>query len=484
MYWILLLLYSLLLLLYAWQYPSPTLSKWPLLMADDSTTPTVRCQDTHDCDAHHICLNQTCLPQLLRGEECDPLTGDWTLVSIQGKSLVACICKYPDFIHQKHYGGNCDVDVTCQPYGHYNVHTKQCDCLEGFVPLNQPKPKCQKLPVVERMMYRSCDSDEVHFSDIQPSDGFTAGYLRRHQNKKCFKRPCTFDAFTSQPLKKARYEKGIGCVCDPALGQFGVRIEGLSDYVRGPGYNACASVFQTPLEKPIPVQVVTYFYLMQQPAVSFLQYDNIQASQVIAPLSSFIQGGTLQVGQEFPYDYMQAFFRQRHPFTAQVRQFNFNETFYAKYPPTFTRKPNQMEWCRFMSRHLKDNFLPSEWAFNLLYTFPACYIGKKDQDAPEPFRGRYVSNPLHFTYGAYGEHPRYNGLRLKHERGDWTLDFAPEYDIDTYRSLATPQMVPFLDDPVVKMLEQGYMSNDPIDEQNALYRREKRDRDSDNEPTF
>ncbi|GFQ84551.1 uncharacterized protein TNCT_311401 [Trichonephila clavata] len=67
--------------------------------------PTVRCQDTHDCDAHHICLNQTCLPQLLRGEECDPLTGDWTLVSIQGKSLVACICKYPDFIHQKHYGG-------------------------------------------------------------------------------------------------------------------------------------------------------------------------------------------------------------------------------------------------------------------------------------------------------------------------------------------------------------------------------------------
>ncbi|GFQ92346.1 uncharacterized protein TNCT_547571 [Trichonephila clavata] len=252
MYWILLLLYSLLLLLYAWQYPSPTLSKWPLLTADDSTTPTVRCQDTHDCDAHHICLNQTCLPQLLRGEECDPLTGDWTLVSIQGKSLVACICKYPDFIHQKHYGGNCDVDVTCQPYGHYNVHTKQCDCLEGFVPLNQPKPKCQKLPVVERMMYRSCDSDEVHFSDIQPSDGFTAGYLRRHQNKKCFKRPCTFDAFTSQPLKKARYEKGIGCVCDPALGQFGVRIEGLSDYVRGPGYNACASVFQTPLENPFP----------------------------------------------------------------------------------------------------------------------------------------------------------------------------------------------------------------------------------------
>ncbi|GFQ88154.1 hypothetical protein TNCT_361741 [Trichonephila clavata] len=67
---------------------------------------------------------------------------------------------------------------------------------------------------------------------------------------------------------------------------------------------------------------------------------------------------------------MQVFFIERHPFTAQVHQFNFNETFYAKYPPTFIRKPNQMEWCRFLSRHLKEMFLPSEWAFNLLYTFP------------------------------------------------------------------------------------------------------------------
>ncbi|GFQ76153.1 uncharacterized protein TNCT_244211 [Trichonephila clavata] len=120
-FWILLLLYSFLLLLYAWQYPSPSIQKWPLLATDDTSTPTVRCQDTNDCNAHHICLNQTCLPQLLRGEECDPLTGEWTLVSIQGKSLVACICKYPDFIHQKHYGGNCDVDVDVSPYGHYNT---------------------------------------------------------------------------------------------------------------------------------------------------------------------------------------------------------------------------------------------------------------------------------------------------------------------------------------------------------------------------
>ncbi|GFQ71474.1 FCP1 homology domain-containing protein [Trichonephila clavata] len=56
------------------KYPSPTLQKWPLLTSDDSTTPTISCQETKDCDAHHICLDQTCLPQLLRGEECDPLT--------------------------------------------------------------------------------------------------------------------------------------------------------------------------------------------------------------------------------------------------------------------------------------------------------------------------------------------------------------------------------------------------------------------------
>ncbi|GFY01351.1 uncharacterized protein TNCV_5078171 [Trichonephila clavipes] len=157
-----------------------------------------------------------------------------------------------------------------------------------------------------------------------------------------------------QPLKRAHYEEEVGCVCDPAFGQFGVRIEGLPDYVRVPGYNACAT----------------------------------------------------------------------------------------------------------------------------------CYIGKNDQEAPEQYRGRYVSNPLHFTYGAYAEHPRFNGLLLKHERGDWTLEFAPEYDIDIYRFIANPQMVPFLDDPVVNMLEQGYMSKDPIDEQNVLYRQQKQDRENHNEPTF
>ncbi|GFY67240.1 hypothetical protein TNIN_228391 [Trichonephila inaurata madagascariensis] len=126
---------------------------------------------------------------------------------------------------------------------------------------------------------------------------------------------------------------------------------------------------------------------------SFLQYEKIDASYVITSrdchhYSSFIQCGKQQVGQEIPYDYTQVFFRERPPFTAQ--------------------------------------------AFNLLYTFPACYIDKNDQDAPEQYQGWYVFNPLHFTYGAYAEHPRFNDLLLKHERGDWTLEFAPEYDIDTY----------------------------------------------------
>ncbi|GFT14673.1 uncharacterized protein NPIL_137001 [Nephila pilipes] len=96
-YWILLLLYSVLVLLYAWNYQMPTIGKWPLLERDvpETTSPVVHCQDTKDCETHHICLNHACVPQLLRGEECYPETGEWTLVSVQGMSLAACICKYP-----------------------------------------------------------------------------------------------------------------------------------------------------------------------------------------------------------------------------------------------------------------------------------------------------------------------------------------------------------------------------------------------------
>ncbi|GFS56813.1 uncharacterized protein NPIL_422931 [Nephila pilipes] len=464
----------------------PTIGKWPLLERDvpETTNLVVHCQDTKDCEAHHICLNHACVPQLLRGEECYPETGEWTLVSVQGKSLAACICKYPQFINQKHYGGNCDVDVACRPYGHFNLHTEQCDCLDGFVSLNQPHPTCQKLTVVERMMHESCEPDEVHVRHVQPSDGLTAGYLRRHQNKKCFKRPCTFDAFTGQPLKKARYEEGIGCVCDPTLGQFGVRVEGLQDYVRGPGYNACASIFQTPLEHPIPVQVVSYFYLMQRAPVTYLQYESLNASNVIAPLRSVLDEGSLQIGQEFPYDYMQVFFRERQHFTGKIRQFTYNEIFYERYPSHFIRKPSPMEWCRFMSRHLKEVFLPAEWSFNLLYQFPVCYIGKHDQAVPEQYRGRYVSNPLHLTYRPHGDPQLYNGVVLKYNRGEWTLDFASEYKINTYRSVVNSHMVPFLNDPIIEMLEQGYMSKIPIDEQNTLYRTQEADRRVHNEPTF
>ncbi|GFS34672.1 uncharacterized protein NPIL_32591, partial [Nephila pilipes] len=262
------------------------------------------------------------------------------------------------------------------------------------------------------------------------------------------------------------------------------RVEGLQDYVRGPGYNACANIFQTPLEHPIPVQVVSYFYLMQRAPVTYLQYESLNASNVIAPLRSVLEEGSLQIGQEFPYDYMQVFFRERQHFTGKIRQFTYNEIFYERYPSHFIRKPSPMEWCRFMSRHLKEVFLPAEWSFNLLYQFPVCYIGKHDQAVPEQYRGRYVSNPLHLTYRPHGDPQLYNGVVLKYNRGEWTLDFASEYKINTYRSVVNSHMVPFLNDPIIEMLEQGYMSKIPIDEQNTLYRAQEADRRVHNEPTF
>ncbi|KAG8173839.1 hypothetical protein JTE90_016328 [Oedothorax gibbosus] len=287
------------------------------------------------------------------------------------------------------------------------------------------------------MQHYDCDVDEIPFHRIQHRDGFHDAYLDANKLKKCFKRPCTFDALTGMPLKKARYKEGVGCVCDPTLGQFGVRLPGT--YVRGPGYNACVSLFKEPLTQPIPVDIAAYFYLMQRPPVVFLQYHKLHSSQVIEPLRGLVKQGSLQIGQEFPYDFMQVFFEERRDYLTRTRNYHVGTYHLTQTQELFNILPNQMEWCRFISSHVSiitgKTLLqyPSLYRtaqqrngiWTLLYRFPACYIGRNDLESPEMYRGRYVSNPFHMSLSSFPQDSRYNGIWLRYDRNKWFLKFAP-----------------------------------------------------------
>ncbi|GBN13114.1 hypothetical protein AVEN_257694-1 [Araneus ventricosus] len=475
-YWILLLLYLILVLLYAYHYRQPTIQAWPLLpkTVDAPAKPT-SCQDTKECPPYHVCLNQKCVPQLLRGEECYEETGDWTLTAYRGKDFAACICKNPNVVDQKHFGGNCDQDVACRPHGYYNLQTKQCVCNQGF---KADGLKCLSLLAIEQMNLEPCDFDELEFKDLIVGHGLTTSYISKNTNKKCFKRPCTFDAWTGKFLKKARYEKGVGCICDPSLGQFGVRLEGLDSYTRDNGYNACVSVFETPLENPIFVQIFAYFYLMQRPPLVFIQYSNVMPSDVIEPLRSLIKNNALQIGQEFPYDYLQTHLRNREPFVAQISTIKFDKNFYMhSYITKVTVQHGEklvsdpMDWCRYMSRHLKRNKI-NEWSFNLLNQFPMCYVGKNDDQAPEQYRGRYVLNPFQLLHKDSKQNlNRTNAVVFAFENGQWVLSLTDGYAVDTYHWAANGSFIPDVsDDPVASILQsKGVATWKEFNEVTKLY---------------
>lgn len=497
-YWILLALYLLLVLLYAYHYRHPTIKAWPKVpkVSDIMEKPNT-CQHTSECPPYHMCLQNICVPLLLRGEECNKETGDWTIISIQGQKFAACVCKDPNIVNQKHFGGNCDQDVACRPYGYYNLVTKKCVCQKGF---RADGLKCTPLLAVEQLIRGPCEVEEVEYKDLGGGHGLTTQYIHKNADKKCFKRPCTFDAFTGKYLKKARYEQGIGCVCDPSYGQFGVRLEGLNSYIRGDGYNACVSVFETPLEKPIFVKVFAYFYLMQRPPIVFIQYSNLNPSDIIEPLRPLLKDNALQIAQEFPYDYLQAHLRKREPFVTSRRTIKIDKNLYSLYSykvktttKTDTKQiPNAMEWCRFMSRHITTTKM-YEWSFNLLNLFPMCYIGKDDTDSPEQFRGRYVLNPFQLTLTDPKQSlERTNGVVFTFEQGQWVLSLTDGHDVETYHTANYSSFIPDIsDDPVAEMVEKPATGvvlivnrRDPFDKVNKRYEETHDDRVANNEPIF
>ena len=461
-YLVLVVLYVLLVLFHAWHYTPPAVPKWPLLpWTPPPHSDGQACLQTSDCDAHHVCLQHTCFPQLLRGQDCYPATGDWTLTGHQGRIFASCQCKDHQLVTQKIPGGNCDSTVACRPGGTFNVHTHQCDCPHGY--LAQPGYTCRKMTALQAMQHYDCGPDEIPADQASPADGFDPAYIQAHQHKKCFKRPCSFDALTGTPLKMARYNPKMGCDCDPTLGLFGVRIDA-TPYLNSPGYNACVSLFKHPATRAVHVSIAAYFYLMQRPPVVFSQYENLNWEEVIEPLQEQAKQGSLQISHEFPYDPMQAILRNGTGYTVRTRHFAYDTYYMTQRKEMWNMVENHSDHCRNISGHL--SFLKNtqwlqyrsryqteqqrNWVWMLLYHFPACYVSRDDLEAPEQYRGRYVSNPFHLTLTPFPNDDRYNGLLMTYKNHRWHLDFAPPLDVDTYIQAANAQTVPIIEDDVIR----------------------------------
>lgn len=450
--WILVFLYILLIFVYAWYIPNNRIPSWrPIPTHEDTTTTTTSytpCSSLEECPPHHVCLLGECIPLLLRGDTCNELTGTWSVTDVRGKTFAICTCTFPHLVTQKHFGGNCDVDVACGTHGFYNTVHHECECDDGYRAVREPHPTCKKLTAVERINLYPCEDDEVNVGDVRPSDGFARTFLSLHTDKKCFKRPCTFDALTGRPLKHGRYEPGVGCVCDPTMGLFGVRLDAFGEYVDGKGYNACASILSRDPDEPLEVDLYAYFYLLNRLPVAFIEFRNVPTRYV---LSVFAKKETIRVSQEWPFDYMQYAFRNALPYTTRTRSARMNVWSYTMSYKEWESRSNEMIECRDLSLTLHRGQDPHSNVYKLLYQYPVCHIEAWDDKVPEPYRGRYVLNPFYLLLKIYPHFARSNGVIFKYRGGAWNLDIAEPYDLDTY--VLEQSHVPDIRDAVTDGLE-------------------------------
>ena len=513
-YYILLLLYAALLLFYAAHYKEPPIRPWSRMspfIPDDKIDPSKTCRDHDECPPHYKCVSGLCYPEFLRGEECSEDTGKWIVMTQYERKFAVCTCTYPDVFTNKYFGGNCNVSVACQPDGRYSWDEKKCHCNPGFKEVGL---KCLKMSALEKDTIYACSSDEIERQNASFSYGFHSDYLSKNQDKKCFKKPCKFDAYSGLPLKNSHYEEGIGCVCDPTLGQFGVRIQNTKTtpfpYLLGEGYNACASIYKIPLETPQPVNMYSYFYLMDRSPVVFLQYNNVDISKLIPPFQKvtfqksfgFIfsrllsHTNTLQITQEFPYDYMQTFFKKRMWENAKrLQTYQLSKSMnHVQQRFVLEKQTHHVEWCRYMmrKRHLskiiKFGMRYRIYDYNLLYNFPACYVGINDTESPEMYRGRYVLNPFQLTMKEDPDDNRFNGLHVGFDGHQWNVDFAPPYKIETYMAAAaTSTNIPKVTNAIVDKIEQSdYFSITTriLDDFENTYQSENSARSINQEPNF
>ncbi|GBN11304.1 hypothetical protein AVEN_149959-1 [Araneus ventricosus] len=453
MYWVfVIILYGILILFYVWCKPDVVVHPWPLLEISPPSTTVTTCKDTRECPPDHVCMNGQCIPLFLSGEDCDPATGKRVLFEWKGRTFVVCQCTDSSLVHQKHFGGNCDVDVACAPHGRYNSQTGQCDCDPEYLPVSTTLvPTCRRMTAMERKNFWPCEADEIYRDKIKHSDGFAPEYLKTHADKKCFKRPCTFDALSGNPLKHARYEEGVGCECQPQWGHFGVRLETSGKYVRGNGPNACVSLYGFELQTKM--KLFSYFYMLLRKPISFIQYEVLFKMFLQEPFKHLMVFNSpfLQIGQEWPDDPIQQFFRKKEVknFNVRTRRCYVDNVFYIETCDEWLMQRNIRPLCRTIPNLLyakERTRSKHQIAYELLYQAPICYIHSADDDIAEKYRGRYVSNPFHMTLEAEPNLIRSNGIQLEYKEKEWHLDFADGYDMNIYLNGKKMENIPYLHD--------------------------------------
>ncbi|GFY38831.1 uncharacterized protein TNIN_3561 [Trichonephila inaurata madagascariensis] len=262
-----------------------------------------------------------------------------------------CSCKFPQKVTQKYLGGNCDVDIACGPYGHLkDFDTFECVCNVGYKLQND---KCVEMLPEELSYNMPCEQDE--FEQALPEYGFHLNYFNKHKNKRCIKKPCSFDSLTGKPLKNNKFLEGFGCVCDPLYGSFGIW---LNNYLNVPGPTACVNIFQQEPTEKQNAKLFAFYCMFDKPPISFIQFSNLNPDLLVDPFRDYVQlNKNLQIEQKWPYDFMQYVFRHLD-YTVHTRSCVYDDWDINK---TCNEKENsfkRMTECREISKHVNTYLDP------------------------------------------------------------------------------------------------------------------------------
>lgn len=439
------------------RFSDPPLPPQFLRTLQNSPASQRACQSHAEChDRNELCYRGECYPRLRRDEECDPITGEWTLTERNGEKWVACTCRYPDLVGQNYPGGNCDVDRVCEPIGHLNKTTTpwECECPTDHVSTRNPldgKPFCAKITVSERDFKDPCQDDELDLFNPVDARYLKPSYAARFPNVRCVKTPCTFDALTNKPLTHVLYIRNLGCVCDPRRGNVGVHIENHPDYIDALGYNACVNIFERgePSHDWSDVTLYTYYYLFDKKPMSFISFSNLTPDAVARPFrDAMLSDKSLQIEEFWPYDYTQHILNNRDRYVVRipiptscdyphVRVFQNPDNCREKYNADY-----QLEKCKDLFEKFRNK------PMKVFFHYPICRVEPGDLESTDVYDRKIVSNPLHITSNdLIPEHLKQNlsnGIQLKpYDSRRWSVEFAPTHS--DYLETAEETVIPNYD---------------------------------------